>query len=640
MKNKSLYIAGTLVLVMTLFVFLAVFQREANASFDSCLNTVTHEVSLFEAGTGRSFTDANGVVHCTGTLVGVYNTITKETQWMNSTGNSNSGRGTNTSTDPCALYGANSMLCPTSTLSVNMRRSQSVPTITMISVDGIPVSSVPRGTNITITGSNFSTLGTIAKFAGTVPTQYTPTSISSNGTSMVVNTSYMSAGDYNVSIQNVAFGSGSSVATLQKPASVNSLPLTVTASGEIVYNPTMTGIVSTSSIVATTTRTNIPTTTITPPSNNPVLACYVFSNNLGNRSTGVDVVALQTWLIENGFDIPLITVNGVKKGYYSSNTAAAVRAYQLSVGLSATGVFDPATRQKVNESCGNAQFPNTSSVSTSSVQGTVVNTNNTPTQTVTSTHAGPNSSATVNDTTPVTPTPVLTLTPSVAPGWSQYGTVSISGNTVRVVSNNDLDYPAVKIAWPTTLKSGSACQFVGNMATIWGGFNFDPRDKLYYSQDFIPQAPGSYSIYLQCGTQRSNTLNVDVSVDTTIAGNTGSPVLLNTSAIACSANQTGQTNLGTLMHYSFSGLPTGGVAPYSYSLKIGSTLSYSVSVPGTVNKTVAASNIQSAMSLKVTSSDGQTATVPCSVRLSQSESSYQFASLWDSLKVAFGSIGF
>jgi len=128
------------------------------------------------------------------------------------------------------------------------------------------------------------------------------------------------------------------------------------------------------------------------------------------------------------------------------------------------------------------------------------------------------SSVTISGATPVTPITVLRLTPSAAPGWSQYGTVSISGNTVRVVSNNDLDYPAVKISWPTTLKSGSACQFVGNMATIWGGFNFDPRDKLYYSQDFIPQAPGSYSIYLQCGTQRSNTLNVDVSVDTTIAG--------------------------------------------------------------------------------------------------------------------------
>ena len=43
---------------------------------------------------------------------------------------------------------------------------------------------------------------------------------------------------------------------------------------------------------------------------------YMFSTNLTVGSTGPDVVALQTWLIANGYSIPSIASGAAAKGYF------------------------------------------------------------------------------------------------------------------------------------------------------------------------------------------------------------------------------------------------------------------------------------------------------------------------------------
>jgi hypothetical protein len=73
-----------------------------------------------------------------------------------------------------------------------------------------------------------------------------------------------------------------------------------------------------------------------------------FSANLTVGSTGSDVTALQTWLMAQGFNIPAIASGVASKGYFGAQTAAAVKAYQGTVGLPTTGYFGPLTRAKLN----------------------------------------------------------------------------------------------------------------------------------------------------------------------------------------------------------------------------------------------------------------------------------------------------
>ena len=75
---------------------------------------------------------------------------------------------------------------------------------------------------------------------------------------------------------------------------------------------------------------------------------YTFNTNLTVGSTGSDVVALQTWLMNNGYSIPAIASGAASKGYFGSQTKAAVAAYQKAVGLPAYGFFGPMTRNVVN----------------------------------------------------------------------------------------------------------------------------------------------------------------------------------------------------------------------------------------------------------------------------------------------------
>jgi hypothetical protein len=94
--------------------------------------------------------------------------------------------------------------------------------------------------------------------------------------------------------------------------------------------------------------------------------CYYWSTNLGIGSSGPDVVALQTWLIANGYDIPAISSGRQIKGVYSVQTAAAVAKYQASVGLPTTGVLDTQTRVSLNlGSCATPTPPNPTSLNIS-----------------------------------------------------------------------------------------------------------------------------------------------------------------------------------------------------------------------------------------------------------------------------------
>ena len=82
---------------------------------------------------------------------------------------------------------------------------------------------------------------------------------------------------------------------------------------------------------------------------NPTSNCYVFSDFLQLGSTGADVAALQSFLIANGFAIPEISSGSVSPGTYDSQTAAAVSAYQTSVGIPATGSVGALTVASLNE---------------------------------------------------------------------------------------------------------------------------------------------------------------------------------------------------------------------------------------------------------------------------------------------------
>jgi len=75
---------------------------------------------------------------------------------------------------------------------------------------------------------------------------------------------------------------------------------------------------------------------------------YTFNTNLTVGSTGADVVALQTWLMAQSYSIPAISSGAAAKGYFGSQTLAAVKAYQAANGIPNTGFVGPLTRAAIN----------------------------------------------------------------------------------------------------------------------------------------------------------------------------------------------------------------------------------------------------------------------------------------------------
>lgn len=64
---------------------------------------------------------------------------------------------------------------------------------------------------------------------------------------------------------------------------------------------------------------------------------------VGHPFVGDDVLALQTWLLERGFDV------GRKDGIFGPRTEAALAEFQRNVGLTPDGVFGPRTLRAIDQ---------------------------------------------------------------------------------------------------------------------------------------------------------------------------------------------------------------------------------------------------------------------------------------------------
>jgi hypothetical protein len=107
-----------------------------------------------------------------------------------------------------------------------------------------------------------------------------------------------------------------------------------------------------SGFVCTPTPISPSPTPVPIPISTSTQSCYNFSANLQLGSVGADVAALQTFLVAQGFTISDLTVGfDSAKGYFGNSTYLALKGYQSSVGIPATGFFGPLTRTKVNSSC-------------------------------------------------------------------------------------------------------------------------------------------------------------------------------------------------------------------------------------------------------------------------------------------------
>lgn len=75
---------------------------------------------------------------------------------------------------------------------------------------------------------------------------------------------------------------------------------------------------------------------------------YTFSQDLSVGATGAEVVALQKWLISNGYDIQALSSGAAGYGYFGTQTREAVRRFQEHEGLPNTGYFGRLSRGRVH----------------------------------------------------------------------------------------------------------------------------------------------------------------------------------------------------------------------------------------------------------------------------------------------------
>jgi peptidoglycan hydrolase-like protein with peptidoglycan-binding domain len=107
------------------------------------------------------------------------------------------------------------------------------------------------------------------------------------------------------------------------------------------YTPTQYGTPYTTTPYATTPY-QTSTYTATPYGGSQQ---FVMDLSVGSR--GQDVTDMQTWLIAHGFDISSISSGATAPGYFGVQTKTALQAFQRSVGLPDSGIFGPATRERM-----------------------------------------------------------------------------------------------------------------------------------------------------------------------------------------------------------------------------------------------------------------------------------------------------
>lgn len=86
------------------------------------------------------------------------------------------------------------------------------------------------------------------------------------------------------------------------------------------------------------------------------LAKYYFLTNLFLGSSGVDVTALQNFLVQSGY------LTATPNGYFGYQTQSAVKKFQIAKGISAVGSVGPQTRATLNQT----SLQTTSSITTTS----------------------------------------------------------------------------------------------------------------------------------------------------------------------------------------------------------------------------------------------------------------------------------
>jgi peptidoglycan hydrolase-like protein with peptidoglycan-binding domain len=252
---------------------------------------------------------------------------------------------------------------------------------------------------------------------------------------------------------------------------------------------------------------------------------YTFTGYLSVGSTGSEVVALQSWLVSEGF---LTMPAGVSMGYFGSLTKAAVVAYQASVGLPDTGYVGPLTVGKLNAGTTGSMTTGTTFACPTGWTCTApaVTTGTTVTTTTGSTQTGIETPG-VQGIIAVTQGPVSTSVANAGQSnvpildvrvQAQYSDVSVQSLQLDLGSSTSIYnfvYSSISVVDPSTgnvlttvpLNPTTVVQNGSNYIVGLAGFSFIVPHGTY--KDLVIEA----NLYNQINTQYANSTPWVVSVD-------------------------------------------------------------------------------------------------------------------------------
>jgi len=251
---------------------------------------------------------------------------------------------------------------------------------------------------------------------------------------------------------------------------------------------------------------------------------YTFTGYLSVGSTGPEVVALQSWLVSQGF---LTMPAGVAEGYFGSLTKAAVVAYQASVGLPNTGYVGPLTVAKLNAgTTGTTMAPTGFACPTGWTCTAPVGVTTTPVTTTTGTQTGiltPGVQGIISVTQGPISTSVANAGQSNVPildvrVQAQYSDVSVQSLQLDLGSSTSIYnfvYSSISLVDPSTgtvlttvpLNPSTVVQNGSEYVVGLAGFNFIVPHGTY--KDIVVEA----NLYNQINTQYANSTPWTVSVD-------------------------------------------------------------------------------------------------------------------------------